>query len=52
MAYYIVCIHTQFGRDLEKYKRYGTLSKTTHFQRLFCEAGVVWQCTEAQAGMV
>ena len=29
-----------------KYKSYGTLSETTH------EAGVVQQCTEAQAGVV
>ena len=32
-----------------KYKSYGTLSKTTHFLSVFCEAGVVQLCTEAQA---
>ena len=32
---------------MEKYKSYGTLSKTTHFLSVFCEAGVVQQCTEA-----
>ena len=37
---------------MEKYKSYGTLSKTTHFLSLFCEAGVVQQSTEAQAGLV
>ena len=37
---------------MEKYKSYGTLSKTTHFLGVFCEAGVVQQSTEAQAGMV
>ena len=39
-------------RSVEKYKNYGTLSKTTHFLSVFCEAGVVQQCTEAQAGVV
>ena len=28
------------------------MSETTHFLSVFCEAGVVQQCTEAQAGMV
>ena len=28
------------------------MSKTTHFLSVFCEAGVVQQCPEAQAGMV
>ena len=37
---------------MEKYKNYGTLGKTTHFLSVFCEAGVVQQCTEAQAGVV
>ena len=37
---------------MEKYKSYGTLSKTTHFLSVFCEVDVVQQCTEAQAGMV
>ena len=37
---------------MEKYKKYGILSKTTHFLSVFCEAGVVQQRTEAQAGMV
>ena len=40
IAYYIVCIHTKFGRDLSrKYKRYRALSKTIHFLSVFCEAG-------------
>ena len=37
---------------MEKYKSYGTFSKTTHFLTVFCEAGVVQQCAEAQAGIV
>ena len=37
---------------MEKYKSYGTLSKTTHFLSVFCEAGVAQQCTEAQASVV
>ena len=28
-------------RSVEKHKSYGTLSKTTHFLSVFCEAGVV-----------
>ena len=36
----------------KKYKSFGTLSKTTHFPSVVCEADVVQQCTEAQAGMV
>ena len=36
---------------MEKYKSYGTLSETTHFLSVFCGAGVVQQCTEAQAGV-
>ena len=35
-----------------KYKSYGTLSKTTHFLSVFCEADVVQQCAESQAGVV
>ena len=37
---------------MEKYKSYGTLSKTTHFLSVFFEADVVQQCTEAQIGVV
>ena len=37
---------------MEKYKSFGTLSETTHFLSLFCEADVVQQNTEAQAGPV
>ena len=37
---------------MEKYKSYGTLSKTTQFPSVFCEAGVVQQYTEAQASVV
>ena len=37
---------------MEKYKSYGTLGKTTHFLSVFCEVGVVQQCTVAQAGVV
>ena len=39
-------------RSAGKYKSYGTLSKTTRFLSVFCEADVVQQCTEAQAGVV
>ena len=47
-------IHTHkiWKRSVEKYKSYVTLSMTTHFLSAFCEASVVQQCTEAQAGMV
>ena len=48
---YIVCIHTNFGRDLQRNKCYVILSKTTHFLSVFCEVGVVKQCTKAQAGV-
>ena len=44
--------HKIWKRSVEKYKSYGTLSKTTHFLSEFCEVGVVQQCTEAQAGVV
>ena len=37
---------------MEKYKSYGTLSKTTNFSSVFCGVGVFQQCTEAQAGVV
>ena len=33
--------HTIWKRSVEKHKSYGTLSKTTHFLSVFCEAGVV-----------
>ena len=50
VTYYMVCVHTEFWkRSVDKYKSYGTLSKTTHFLSVFCEVGVVQQCTEAQA---
>ena len=42
IAYYSVCIHTKLGkRTLEKYRSYGTLSKTTYFLSVFCEAVLV-----------
>ena len=44
--------HKIWKRSVEKYKCYGALSKTTHFLSVTCEAGVVQQCTEAQAGVV
>ena len=50
--FYSLHTHTIWKRSVEKYKSYGTLSKTTHFLSVFCEAGVVQQCTEAEAGMV
>ena len=37
---------------MEKYKSSGTLNKITHFHSVFCEVGVVQQCTLAQAGVV
>ena len=37
---------------MDKYKSYGTLSKTIHFLSVFCEVDVVQQCTVVQAGMV
>ena len=43
---YSLHTHKIWKRSAEKYKSYGTLSKTTR------EACVVRQCTEAQAGMV
>ena len=46
------CTHKIWKRSVEKYKSYGTLSKTTHFLSVFCEASVVQQCTETQAGLV
>ena len=33
---------------MKKYKSHVAVSKTTHFLSVFCEAGVVQQCTEAQ----
>ena len=44
--------HKIWKRSVEKYESCGTLSTTTHFVSAFCEAGVVQQCPEAQAGMV
>ena len=41
--------HKIWKRSVEKYKRYGTLSKITHFLSVFCEAGMVQQCTEAES---
>ena len=49
---YSLHIHKLQKRPVEKYKSYGTLSKTTHFLSVFCEAGVAQQCTEAQASVV
>ena len=49
---YSLHIHKIWKSSVEKYKSYGTLSKTTHFLSVFCEASVVQQCTEAQAGLV
>ena len=44
--------HKMWKRSVEKYKSCGTLSNATHFLSVFCEACVVQQCTEAQAGVV
>ena len=44
--------HTIWKRFLEKYKSYRTLIKTTHFLGVFCEAGVVQQCPDAQVRMI
>ena len=49
---YSLRTHKIWKRSVEKYKSYGTLSKTTQFLRVFCETGVVQQCPEAQAGVV
>ena len=49
---YSLHTHKIWKRPVEKYKSNGTLRKTTHFLSVFCEAGVVQQCTETQAGMV
>ena len=43
--------HKIWKRPVERHKSYGTLSKTTHFFSVLCEAGVAQQCTEAQVGM-
>ena len=39
----------EIGGEIQKL---WTWSKTTHFVSVFCEAGVVQQFSEAQAGMV
>ena len=39
-AYYTVCEHAKFGRDLQRNTSYGTWSKTTHFLSVICEADV------------
>ena len=44
--------HKIWQRSVEKYKRHGTLSTTTHVLHMFCEKGVAQQCTEAQVGVV
>ena len=44
--------HKIWKRSVKKYKSYGILSETTHFLSVFCEAGVVQQCTETQASLV
>ena len=49
---YSLCTYNIWKRSVEKYKSYGTLSKTTHFLSMVCEAGVVQQCTDTQAGIV
>ena len=37
---------------MKRYTSYGRLSKTTNFLSVSCEAGVIQQRTEAQAGVV
>ena len=49
---YSLYTHTLWKRSVQKYTSYGALSKTIHFLSVFCEAGVVQQSTEAQAGVV
>ena len=49
---YSLRTHETWKRSVEKYKSYGTLSKSIHFLSVFCEADVVQQCTEAQTGLV
>ena len=44
--------HKIWKRSVEKYRTYVTLSKTTHFLSVFCEAGMVQQYMEAQTGVV
>ena len=46
---YSLHMHIIWKRSVEEYKSQGALSKTTHFLSMFCEAGVVQQCTEEQA---
>ena len=49
---YSLHTHRIWKSSVEKYPKYGTLSKTTHFLRAFCEVVVLQKCTEPQAGMV
>ena len=49
---YSLYTHTLWKRSVQKYTSYGALSKTIHFLSVLCEAGVVQQSTEAQAGVV
>ena len=45
---YSLHTHKIWKRSVEKYKCYGSLSTTIHFPSMFCEVGVVEQCTEEQ----
>ena len=49
---YSLHIHKIWKISVDEYKSYGTLSKTTHFLTVFCGAGMVQKCREAQTGMV
>ena len=49
---YSLLAHKIWKRSVEKYKRYETLSKTTHFLSAFSEASGVQQWTETEAGLV
>ena len=49
---YSLHTHTIWKSSSEKYISYTTSNKTTHFRSVLCEAGVVQQCTEEQAGLV
>ena len=49
---YSLHAHKNWKISVEKYRRYGTLSKTTHFLSVFREVDVAQQGTEVQAGVV
>ena len=53
-GWFVSSLHTHkiWKSSVEKYKSCETLSKTLHFLCVFCEAGVVQQCTKAQLGVV